>query len=130
MFGVFDILHPGHLSFLAEARRHGRKLIVAVTRDSQAEAMKGREPYFSQRERLTMVSAIKGVDAAVLGDAGKKWSLVRRLKPDVICVGYDQRADHPAFLAQLEKLPKKPKMVRLKANHPDRYKSSKIISSS
>jgi cytidyltransferase-like protein len=96
VFGTFDILHPGHLAFLKEARRKGDYLIVVVTRDERVLAQKGRKPYFKEKERLAMVKEIKGVNAAMLGDSGKKWGVVRKLKPAVICVGYD-RCGRPIY---------------------------------
>src|SRR5512146_1527127 len=119
VFGTFDLLHPGHLAFLGAAARHGTVTVV-VTPDAKAAREKSRRPFFAERERLAMIAALRPVARAVLGDRGREWRVVRRLRPDVICVGHDQRADHPAFLAQLAALPKKPRIVRLRAKNPRR----------
>jgi FAD synthetase len=126
VFGTFDILHPGHLAFLRAAKRHGDRLIAVVTRDGRAKTAKGRKPFFNELERLAMVSALDMVDRALLGDTGREWTVVRRLRPDVICIGYDQSGDHPSFLRQLAGMRKRPRLVRLKALRPARYGSSKI----
>jgi FAD synthetase len=125
VFGTFDLLHPGHLAFLAAAAKHGAVTVV-VTPDVKVKKEKGRAPHFSERERMQMVAALKSVSRAVIGDKGKKWTVVQRLAPDVICIGHDQHAAHPAFLAQLAKLKKHPKIVRLPAHKPARYSSSKM----
>lgn len=126
VFGVFDLLHPGHLAFLRAAKSKGDRLIVAVTPDSRVKKEKGAAPFFKDHERAALVGALRWVDRAVVGDRGRRWNLVRRLRPDVICVGYDQRTDHPSFLAQIAALPKKPLLVRLPAKNPGRYASSRI----
>jgi FAD synthetase len=125
VFGTFDLLHPGHVAMLRRAARYG-EVTVVVTPDAKVAREKTRPPFFDERERLTMVASLAMVRRAVLGDRGKRWSVVRRLRPDVICVGYDQRPDHPEFLRQLDALPKKPRIVRLPAFTTDRYASSKI----
>ena len=126
VFGVFDLLHPGHVAFLRDAAKHGSELIVVITPDARVKAEKGRTPFFTARERATMVASIKDVSSAVIGDRGTTWTTVKRLRPDVICIGHDQRADHPAFLAQLNSLSKKPRIIRLRAKKASRYASSRI----
>ncbi len=91
VFGVFDIFHPGHLYFLAQARQHGDHLTVVVTRDKRVQSEKGRKPILNERERLVVVQAVKWVDQAILGDKAGEHKVLKRLKPDVVCVGYDQK---------------------------------------
>lgn len=90
VFGVFDILHPGHLYFLQQAKKYGNHLTVVVTRKTRVRAEKKHTPVFDERERLKMVFALKEVDRAVLGDRQGEWNVLKRLRPDVVCVGYDQ----------------------------------------
>jgi len=125
VFGTFDLLHPGHISFLSNAAKHGAVTVV-VTPDAKVSMEKGRVPHFSERERLEMVAALKSVNSAIIGDRSKRWTVVRRIAPDVICVGHDQNTKHPAFLAQLAKLKKQPKIVRLGPFRPNLYSSSKV----
>ncbi|TAL20672.1 FAD synthase [Patescibacteria group bacterium] len=90
-FGVFDLLHPGHLRFLEQARKLGTELVVVVTRDARARREKGRAPVLSEMERLSMVRALKCVDRAILGDKPGVNLILRRLKPEMIALGHDQQ---------------------------------------
>lgn len=90
-FGVFDLLHPGHLKFLESAARLGSSLTVVVTRDERVRKDKGREPVFGERERLGMVRALKIVDEAILGDNPGKYTVLERVKPDIVALGHDQK---------------------------------------
>jgi FAD synthetase len=92
--GVFDLLHLGHVRFLEEAKKAGgvnAKLIVIIATDSTVEKTKGRKPIMSEDQRCTLVESLKVVDEAVLGyedlDIGE---VIKKIKPDVIALGYDQ----------------------------------------
>jgi len=125
--GTFDFLHPGHIDFFAQAKRHGNELVVVVSRDSNALMIKGKKPYFSQKERLGLVSSVGIVDKAVLGDAQDFFAAVRRERPDAIVLGYDQWArEGKVRLALLRAGLERTKVFRAKANYPEKYKSSKI----
>lgn len=87
--GVFDILHPGHLHFLTEAKKLGDDLVVVVARDSVAQKMK-RLPFIPENIRLTMVAALKPVDRAILGVEGDIYDILDIVKPDIVALGYDQ----------------------------------------
>lgn len=127
IFGVFDLLHPGHVAFIRAAAKHG-DVIAVVTPDAKVRAEKGHAPSFTERERLAMVRALKGVTRSVLGDRGKRWKIVERVRPDVICVGHDQDAGHPKFLAQLERLMRRPKIVRIHGHRTRKYSSTRLKS--
>jgi FAD synthetase len=87
--GVFDLLHPGHLYFLTEARKLGDELVVVVARDQTARRLK-HEPYVPEHVRREMVEALKPVDRAVLGSTTDIYETVVRERPQVIALGYDQ----------------------------------------
>ena len=87
--GVFDLLHPGHLYFLTEARKLGDELVVVVARDQTARRLK-REPYVPEHIRREMVEALKPVDRAVLGSATDIYETVINERPNIIALGYDQ----------------------------------------
>jgi len=125
-FGVFDLLHPGHIAFLEEARRCGDRLIVVVTRDERAENEKGRRPYFCLEERIGMLAALSCVDEVVAGDRVGEWTMVERLRPDVICVGHDQDPCRPKAVEQIERLAIRPDIVRIQAFKRERYSTSVI----
>ena len=125
VFGTFDILHPGHIWFLQQARRQGTLLTVVVGRDTVTKKIKGKKPYFSERERLRMIRSLTLVDRAVLGDQlGQQPSVLKREKPDVICWGYDQSPDLGKYFDK--KLLKQIRQRRIRPYHPLRYGSSKI----
>lgn len=127
-FGTFDILHPGHIAFLEAARRLGTNLTVVVARDATVRREKGRLPVFNERDRLRVVASLKSVDHATLGDRPDSWRILRRIRPDVIAVGYDQPTDHPSLgLASVSSHSSRPRIVRLPRFGS--YKSSTLSSS-
>jgi FAD synthetase len=124
--GSFDLLHPGHLYYLEEAKKHGDKLVVVVARDSNIEKFKGKNPKFSEGERLEHVKALPMVDKAILGHVGNIFDIISEIKPDVICLGYDQKLEAKKLKEELSKRKIKAEVVRIKALKPDVYKSSKL----
>ena len=87
--GVFDLLHPGHVFFLTEAKKLGDELVVVVARDQTARRLK-HEPYVPEHMRREMVAALKPVDRAVLGSTTDIYETVVREKPAIIALGYNQ----------------------------------------
>jgi rfaE bifunctional protein nucleotidyltransferase chain/domain len=89
--GVFDLLHPGHVRYLQEARHHGDALIVAVNSDRSARALgKGSDrPINTAAERAEIVAALACVDAAVIFDEDTPHEIVAALQPDVLVKGAD-----------------------------------------
>ena len=92
VFGAFDGLHPGHLDFFRQAKRHGDFLIVSVGTDRNVAKIKGKRPLFGEDERLALVKSLRVVDRAVLGAQKDFYKEIKKYKPDVICLGYDQWA--------------------------------------
>ncbi len=127
-FGVFDLIHPGHLAFLRQAKRLGDELVVVVTRDDAAEREKGRRPRLNARERMGLVAGVRWVDRVVIGDPPQRYfTVIRRLKPDIIALGYDQPCDIPAFRNVLRSLGlPKTRVVRLREYKGHRYHTSKL----
>lgn len=95
--GVFDLLHPGHIQYLAEAKKLGDELVVVVARDSTAERFKHR-PIVSEEQRREMVAALKPVDRALLGNEGSIYDILADVRPDVIALGFDQVHDEARIL--------------------------------
>ncbi len=87
--GVFDLLHPGHLYFLSEARKLGDELVVVVARDQTARRLK-HDPYVPEQLRREMVESLKPVDRAILGSTSDIYETVVAEKPQIIALGYDQ----------------------------------------
>ncbi len=88
--GVFDLLHPGHLHYLTEAKRLGNELVVVVARDATVRKLK-REPIVKEETRRAMVESLKPVDRAILGSETDMFDTVAKVKPDIIALGFDQR---------------------------------------
>jgi FAD synthetase len=87
--GVFDLLHPGHVFFLNEARKLGDELVVVVARDKTARRLK-HEPYVPEHIRREMVEALKPVDRAVLGSPTDIYETVVNERPAIIALGFNQ----------------------------------------
>lgn len=89
--GVFDILHPGHISTLKAAKSYGDLLIVVIATTSTAVKIKNnRRIYHSEELRKELVSALSFVDLALIGKEGTLFDTVAFVKPDIIALGYDQ----------------------------------------
>ena len=92
--GVFDLLHPGHVRYLQEARREGDALIVAVNSDRSVRAIKGpSRPVNPEAERAEVVAALACVDAVVVFDEDTPREVIQRLQPDVLVKGADWALD-------------------------------------
>ena len=88
--GVFDLLHPGHVRYLADARALGTALIVAVNSDRSVRANKGpSRPINPERERAEVLLALACVDAAVVFDEETPHTIVGLVQPDILVKGSD-----------------------------------------
>ena len=126
-FGSFDILHEGHKHYLNEAKSFGDYLIVIVARDENIVKFKGRKPKNDENYRLEQVKKLNFVNEAVLGHKEDILKVLEEFKPDIICLGYDQKTIEDGKLRQeLEKRNLKAGIVRAKPYKEDVYKSSKM----
>jgi D-glycero-beta-D-manno-heptose 1-phosphate adenylyltransferase len=92
--GVFDLLHVGHVRYLAEARALGDVLVVAINSDRSVRELKGPErPVFDQAERAEILAALRHVDYVVVFDDISPRSLIKSLLPDVLVKGGDYQLD-------------------------------------
>ncbi len=92
VFGTFDLLHPGHLSFLRQARKLGKELYVVVARDENSKKLKGRKPIQNEQFRLNAIAKLPFVTRALLGqkEINHRYKLVKEINPGIIALGYDQ----------------------------------------
>ncbi len=111
--GTFDIIHPGHIMLIYEAWKRGRVYVI-VARDSSVEKFKGRLPIIPEEQRLQVVSSIKYVYQALLGDKNDILKPIERLKPDIILLGPDQWADEEWLVEELKKRGLDTRVERLK----------------
>lgn len=91
--GCFDLLHVGHVRYLAAARALGDRLVVALNDDASTRALKGAgRPLAPQRERAEVLCALRAVDAVVVFGGPTASSVVRELRPAVYVKGGDYSA--------------------------------------
>jgi FAD synthetase len=86
------VIHPGHCHFLRKARELGDELVVVVASDRTAKKA-GKIGVFPAGERAAMVGSISFVSRAVVGDDEDMSLVIRKEKPAIIAVGYDQDID-------------------------------------
>jgi FAD synthetase len=107
--GTFDGLHYGHVCLLRYARRRGMQmarrsgrsgvhLSVVIARDESVRRIKARAPHHTQRERQQLVASLRLVDEAFVGHPKDFIKSVRRVRPDLIVLGYDQSSTWEAVL--------------------------------
>lgn len=92
--GCFDVLHVGHIRYLAGAAQEADRLIVAVNNDASERALKGEgRPLMDEAARAELVAAIRDVDYVVLFGERSVDRLLQTIKPDVHCKGTDYTVD-------------------------------------
>ena len=92
--GVFDLLHVGHVRYLAQARELGDALLVAINSDRTVRELKGPDrPIFDQAERAEILAALRHVDYVTVFDDVSPRSLIAKLLPDVLVKGGDYQLD-------------------------------------
>ena len=92
--GVFDLLHVGHVRYLAHARALGDALLVAINSDRTVRELKGEDrPIFNDAERAEILAALRFVDYVTVFDNVSPRSLIAELLPDVLVKGGDYQLD-------------------------------------
>jgi rfaE bifunctional protein nucleotidyltransferase chain/domain len=88
--GCFDLLHPGHINYLAAARALGDALIVGINSDSSVQRIKGKgRPILDEHERAEVLSGLESVDYVTVFGEDNPRELIRLLQPDVLVKGGD-----------------------------------------
>ena len=99
--GCYDLLHPGHIRLLEEARSAGAVLVVGLNTDASVQRAKGpARPVTPERERAEVLLALEAVDAVVLFEEDTPLALIAELGPDVLVKG----ADWAHFIAGREEV--------------------------
>jgi rfaE bifunctional protein nucleotidyltransferase chain/domain len=92
--GCFDLLHPGHIEYLAAAKRLGDVLVVALNGDRSVRALKGRgRPILPEKARAELLAALAVVDYVVIFQTKRAIRLMAALRPDVYVKGGDYRLE-------------------------------------
>ena len=98
--GTFEIIHPGHIYFLEKASKYGRVYVI-VARDVNVKKFKGRKTYIPEENRLRVISSIKYVYKAILGDEKDVLKPIEEIKPQIIVLGPDQKVDEEELKKKL-----------------------------
>ncbi|KKP36247.1 hypothetical protein A2483_01470 [Candidatus Peregrinibacteria bacterium RIFOXYC2_FULL_33_13] len=124
IFGTFDFFHAGHDFFIKEASKLGDQLIVVISRDRTTKLVKGEFPDNNEKTRLKIIKKHPLVTKAILGDLQDKYAAIKKYRPEVIALGYDQYI----FTQQIKPIIIKNKIsaeiIRLNPYKPEMYKSS------
>jgi len=92
--GVFDLIHVGHVRYLAQARALGDRLVVAINSDCSVRQLKGESrPIFNERERAEILAALRTVDYVTIFDDVSPRNLIAGLLPDILVKGGDYGLD-------------------------------------
>lgn len=92
--GAFDLLHVGHIRYLAAAKGLGGKLVVAINSDASVRTLKGEgRPVIPENERAEIVAALAAVDAVVIFPELEVRAIIREIRPDIQAKGTDYTAD-------------------------------------
>jgi rfaE bifunctional protein nucleotidyltransferase chain/domain len=122
--GCFDVLHPGHVELLRQAKRQGHYLMVGLNSDRSVHALKGDgRPVQNQAARSTVLSALADVDGVVVFDEETPHELIRALEPDVLVKGGDYAPERVVGREVVEKVGGKVVIVPLVPGHS----SSEIV---
>ena len=116
--GCFDILHPGHIHILDQAKSYGDKLIVGLNSDESIKRLKGpKRPKVSQKDRLRILSSIKFVDYVVLFEEDTPLKLIKKIKPNFLVKGGDYNSDDIVGAEFVENNGGQVKIVKLLEGH-------------
>ncbi len=102
--GCFDLLHPGHVAYLEQARSKGKALIVGVNTDASARRLnKGQgRPLTPETDRARVLAALACVDRVVLFDEDTPLELITLLKPDILVKGGDYKLSEIVGRAEVQ----------------------------
>ncbi len=123
--GVFDIIHPGHIYTLNEAKALGDVLVVVVATDNTSIKMKKRNPLHTQEQRQELVNSLSMVDLCLIGQEDDIFKTVNHVRPQIIALGYDQVHQEKFIVDGCKRINLDSKVARLQSPIPE-SSSSKI----
>jgi D-beta-D-heptose 7-phosphate kinase/D-beta-D-heptose 1-phosphate adenosyltransferase len=116
--GCFDLLHPGHVSLLHQARHLGDRLIVGLNTDASIRRLKGEQrPILPGQDRAAILSALEDVDMVVFFDEDTPLTLIDHLKPDILVKGADYRVEDVVGKAIVESYGGQVRLVDILEGH-------------
>jgi len=122
--GVFDIIHPGHINTLNDAKKLGDVLVVVVATDKTAIKMKRRKPLHNAKLRQELVSSLTMVDLCIIGDEEDIFKTVDLVKPQIIVLGYDQAHQEKFIIDGCKKKNLDVRVARLESPIPETSSST------
>ncbi|TSC60688.1 MAG: FAD synthetase [Parcubacteria group bacterium Gr01-1014_107] len=123
-FGSFDHLHEGHRNFLKDSLKQGDELIVVVAREEAVFEIKGKRPLHSLEKRIENIKKEKIAGEVIPGDeVQNSWEVLKKYKPDVIALGYDQKQLRDTLLKILPSLDFTPEIITIPPHKPEEYHS-------
>ena len=117
--GVFDIIHPGHIHTLNEAKKLGDFLVIVIATDKTVMKMKKREPLHDAQARQELVSSLSMVDLCIIGNEEDIFKTVDLIKPQIIALGYDQIHQEKFITEGCKKINLDVTVARLQSPVPD-----------
>ena len=125
IFGVFDGLHDGHISFLNQARELGDRLMVVVAQDESVMRLKKHLPRLPLAERIKALEESDLAHTIIPGDETEGgWEVVRKHQPHIVALGYDQAAMYEDLAKCLSSFPFPCDIVVLDPYKPEEMHSS------
>lgn len=124
VFGTFDLIHMGHENMFNQVRSLGNFIIAVVARDETVRSIKGRSPLYNESTRIKNLKKSGLADRIVLGDKYDKYYAIKKYRPDVIALGYDQFAFTFGLKKLLIDLSLNTQIQKLQPYKPSIYKSS------
>lgn len=124
--GGFEVIHAGHLHTVNQAKKLGDVLVAVVARDDTIRKRKGRKPISPESERVDLLSALRLVDAAILGGRGNIYDTLEKVRPDVVALGYDQYHTVTDVKREAVRRGLQVSVVRLGSPHPS-IKTTKLL---
>jgi cytidyltransferase-like protein len=119
IFGVFDGIHEGHLSFIKEAKKQGNHLVAIVARDEVVKKIKNKLPLSNEVERINALLNVPDIDLVLLGDPEiETYNTLKEVNPQVVYLGYDQKD----LLNNINKVMKKGSLQKMKIITGQPYK--------
>lgn len=92
--GCFDLLHKGHVDYLAKAADLGAKLIIGVNTDASVSKLKGpNRPIQDEQSRLQILASLYSVDAVILFNEDTPYELIKAIQPDILVKGSDYKPE-------------------------------------
>jgi cytidyltransferase-like protein len=125
VFGTFDGLHKGHLHFFRQAKNFAKNsfLIISIARDKNVLRIKGKRPFLNEKERMALIKKCKLADKVVLAGLKNHIPHIAKESPDIIALGYDQKAYVKNLKKDLKNKNILIKIIRLKPYKEKIYKN-------